>query len=148
MKPVRTSTGFIIGTILAILLTAAIWSSSPYAAVPAGQNPATTEPPYLNPIAIKFSPAGRRLYVVCQGGDSLLAVDPADVGSANKYDTLKAFDVPQLDRVYENGPYLHNGEVLTLEEIWTVLNNNDTHGVTSDMRKEQMNDLIEFLKTL
>ena len=71
-----------------------------------------------------------------------------DVGSATKYDTISAFDTPQLDRVYEDGPYLHNGEALTLEEIWTVFNNNDTHGVTSDMAKEQLNDLIEFLKTL
>jgi YVTN family beta-propeller protein len=72
----------------------------------------------------------------------------ADVGSATKYDTITAFDVPQLDRVSEDGPYLHNGEALTLEEIWTVFNNNDTHGVTSDMAKEQLNDLIEYLKTL
>jgi YVTN family beta-propeller protein len=71
-----------------------------------------------------------------------------DVGSANKYDTISAFDTPQLERVYEDGPYLHNGEALTLEEIWTVFNNNDTHGVTSDMAKEQLNDLIEYLKTL
>jgi YVTN family beta-propeller protein len=71
-----------------------------------------------------------------------------DVGSATKYDTISAFDTPQLDRVCEDGPYLHNGEALTLEEIWTVFNNNDTHGVTSDMAKEQLNDLIEFLKTL
>jgi hypothetical protein len=71
-----------------------------------------------------------------------------EVGSASKYDTISSFDTPQLDRVYEDGPYLHNGEALTLEEIWTVFNNNDTHGVTSDMAKEQLNDLIEFLKTL
>ncbi len=72
----------------------------------------------------------------------------SDVGSATKYDTITSFDIPQLDRVNEDGPYLHNGEALTLEEIWTVFNNNDTHGVTSDMAKEQLNDLIEFLKTL
>jgi cytochrome c peroxidase len=58
------------------------------------------------------------------------------------------FDVPQLDRVYESAPYLHNGQALTLEEIWTVYNNQDAHGVTSDMRKEQLNELIEYLKTL
>jgi YVTN family beta-propeller protein len=72
----------------------------------------------------------------------------ADVGSANKYDTSGMFDIPQLDRVCESAPYLHNGEALTLEEIWTVYNNKDTHGVTSDMRKEQLTDLIEYLKTL
>ena len=71
-----------------------------------------------------------------------------DVASATKYDTIGLFDIPQLDRVYEDAPYLHNGEALTLEEIWTVYNNKDTHGVTSDMSKEQLNDLIEFLKTL
>jgi YVTN family beta-propeller protein len=71
-----------------------------------------------------------------------------DVKSATKYDTSGLFDIPQLDRVYEDAPYLHNGEALTLEEIWTVYNNEDTHGVTSDMSKQQLNDLIEFLKTL
>jgi cytochrome c peroxidase len=70
------------------------------------------------------------------------------VGSATKYDTSGLLDTPQLDRVYEDAPYLHNGEALTLEEIWTVFNNYDTHGITSDMGKEQLNDLIEFLKTL
>ncbi len=71
-----------------------------------------------------------------------------EVGSATKYDTSGLLDTPQLDRVYEDAPYLHNGEALTLEEIWTVFNNYDTHGITSDMSKEQLNDMIEFLKTL
>jgi YVTN family beta-propeller protein len=70
------------------------------------------------------------------------------VGSNTPYDTISMFDTPQLDRVYEDAPYLHNGMALTLEEIWTVYNNRDTHGITSDMRKEQLNDLIEYLKTL
>jgi YVTN family beta-propeller protein len=71
-----------------------------------------------------------------------------EVGSATKYDTSGLFDIPQLDRVYEDAPYLHNGEALTLEEIWTVFNNEDKHGITSDMSKQQLNDLIEYLKTL
>jgi YVTN family beta-propeller protein len=71
-----------------------------------------------------------------------------EVRSATKYDTSGLLDTPQLERVYEDAPYLHNGEALTLEEIWTVFNNYDTHGITSDMGKEQLNDLIEYLKTL
>jgi hypothetical protein len=43
---------------------------------------------------------------------------------------------------------MHNGEALTLEEIWTVFNNSNKHGLTSDMNKEQLNDLVEYLKTL
>jgi YVTN family beta-propeller protein len=71
-----------------------------------------------------------------------------DVGTAAKYDTSGMFDVPQLDRIYEKPPYLHNGEARTLEEIWTIYNPADKHGITSDMSKEQLNDLVEFLKSL
>ena len=71
-----------------------------------------------------------------------------DVGTASKYDTSEMFDVPQLDRIYEKPPYLHNGEAQSLEEIWTKYNATDKHGVTSDMSKEQLNDLVEFLKSL
>jgi cytochrome c peroxidase len=70
------------------------------------------------------------------------------VGTATKYDTSGLLDVPQLDRVYQRPPYLHSGEALSLEELWTVYNPADKHGVTSDMSKEELNDLIEFLKTL
>ena len=71
-----------------------------------------------------------------------------DVESKTNYDTAGSFDIPQLDSVYEDAPYLHNGEALTLEEIWTLFNDHDKHGVTSDMTKEQLNDLIEYLKIL
>ncbi|HEY1482393.1 MAG TPA: c-type cytochrome, partial [Candidatus Acidoferrum sp.] len=71
-----------------------------------------------------------------------------DVGTANKYDTNGTFDIPQLDRVYERPPYLHSGEAQSLEELWTIYNPKDKHGVTSDMSKEDLNDLVEFLKTL
>ncbi len=71
-----------------------------------------------------------------------------DVGTASKYDTSGLLDVPQLDRIYEKPPYLHNGEARSLEEIWTLYNPTDKHGVTSDMSKEQLNDLVEFLRTL
>ena len=71
-----------------------------------------------------------------------------DVGTATRYDTIQAFDVPQLEGVAVRQPYLHNGEALELEDIWTKFNANDKHGMTSDLNKAQLNDLIEFLKTL
>lgn len=73
---------------------------------------------------------------------------PADVGTAARYDTSGLFDIPQLERVYEKPPYLHNGEALSLEEIWTVYNPKNKHGETSDLTKDQLNDLVEFLKAL
>lgn len=71
-----------------------------------------------------------------------------NVGTATRYDTIQSFDIPQLERVFTRGPYLHNGEALSLEEIWTKFNPEDKHGITSDMDKVQLNDLIEFLKSL
>ncbi len=58
------------------------------------------------------------------------------------------FDVPHLTNIYDSAPYLHNGASETLEEIWTRFNPEDRHGFTNDMTKDQLNDLIEFLKTL
>ena len=71
-----------------------------------------------------------------------------NVGTATKYDTISAFDVPQLEGVVMKPPYLHNGEALELEDIWTLFNPEDKHGLTSDMNKAQLNDLIEYFKTL
>jgi YVTN family beta-propeller protein len=71
-----------------------------------------------------------------------------DVGTATEYDTITAFDVPQLEGAVMKPPYLHNGEALEMEEIWTRFNPYDRHGLTSDMNKAQLNDLIEYLKTL
>ncbi len=71
-----------------------------------------------------------------------------NVGTSTSLDTNQGFKIPQLDSIYMRPPYLHNGEALTLEEIWTKYNPDDKHGVTSDMNKVQLNDLIEFLKTM
>jgi cytochrome c peroxidase len=63
-------------------------------------------------------------------------------------DKVSAFDVPHLTNIYDSAPYMHNGISETLEEIWTRYNPEDKHGVTNDMTKDQLNDLIEYLKTL
>lgn len=71
-----------------------------------------------------------------------------DVGTQMEYDHESEFDVPHLNNIYDSAPYLHNGIAETLEEIWTRFNPNDEHGVTNDMTKDQLNDLVEYLNTL
>jgi YVTN family beta-propeller protein len=71
-----------------------------------------------------------------------------DVGTKMALDTKSSFDSPHLTNIYDSAPYLHNGIADTLEEIWTKYNPYDKHGVTNDLTKDQLNDLIEFLKTL
>lgn len=72
----------------------------------------------------------------------------SDVGTRFPTDKTGLFDAPHLLNIYDSAPYLHNGIAKTLEEIWTVYNPDDKHGVTNDMTKDQLNDLIEYLKTL
>ena len=84
----------------------------------------------------------------CHGGPHYTSHSIRPFGVPGPYDTMKAFDVPQLNRVYESAPYLHDGRALTLEELWTVYNLDDMHGTTNDMGKDELNALIEFLKTL
>jgi len=71
-----------------------------------------------------------------------------DVGTKGPYDRESRFDTPHLNNIYDSAPYLHNGAAATLEEIWTRFNPYDQHGVTNDMTKDQLNDLVEYLKTL
>lgn len=71
-----------------------------------------------------------------------------NVGTKFAYDRAGKFDAPHLLNIYDSAPYLHNGIAWTLEEIWTKYNPYDEHGVTNDMTKDQLNDLIEYLKTL
>jgi YVTN family beta-propeller protein len=72
----------------------------------------------------------------------------ADVGTLKDTDDPVRFDSPNLNNVYESAPYLHDGSANTLEEIWTRFNDDDQHGVANDMTKDQLNDLVEYLRCL
>ena len=85
---------------------------------------------------------------VCHSGPHYTNQQLADVGSGKPTDRSPLIDVPQLTNVVLTAPYLHDGSARTLEEIWTVFNPADTHGVTNDLQKDELNDLIEYLKTL
>jgi len=85
---------------------------------------------------------------VCHSGPYYTNQGPADVGTKKPTDRSGDIDVPQLTNVVYSAPYLHDGSARTLEEIWTVFNPEDKHGVTNDLTKDELNDLIEFLKTL
>lgn len=85
---------------------------------------------------------------VCHEGPYYTNKAQVDVGTGKPTDRSPFIDVPQLTNVALTAPYLHDGSANTLEEIWTVFNPHDLHGVTNDLVKDELNDLIEFLKTL
>ena len=70
-----------------------------------------------------------------------------DVGTRKLTDSTGTFKTPQLTNIAITGPFLHDGSARTLEEIWTIYNPNDKHGRTNDLTKDELNDLIEYLRT-
>ena len=72
----------------------------------------------------------------------------ADVGTLAASDDSTRFDTPQLNNIYASAPYLHDGRAATLEEIWTKYGQTDKHGKVNDLTKIQLNDLVDFLKSL
>lgn len=70
------------------------------------------------------------------------------VGTRAARDSSDQFDTPHLLGIGASAPYLHDGRARTLEEIWTTYQKDDLHGVSSYWSKEQLNDLVDYLKTL
>ncbi|HEX2969019.1 MAG TPA: beta-propeller fold lactonase family protein [Bacteroidales bacterium] len=71
-----------------------------------------------------------------------------DVGTLSATDDSILFDVPHLNNIFASAPYLHDGRAGTLEEIWTVFGKTEQHGAVNDLTKTQLNDLIEYLRSL
>lgn len=84
----------------------------------------------------------------CHSGPKFTNQHQVDVGTGKSTDRSPLIDVPQLPNVAYSAPYLHDGSARSMEEIWTVFNPRDTHGVSNDLTKDELNDLIEYLKTL
>lgn len=59
-----------------------------------------------------------------------------------------AYDTPTLLGIYRTAPYLHHGKAETLEEVFTTYNHDNKHGNTSQLSKQELTDLVEFLKAL
>jgi YVTN family beta-propeller protein len=83
----------------------------------------------------------------CHSGPKGTSQKSFDVGTGKSTDNSGLLDTPQLMNVALTAPYLHDGSAQSLEEIWTVYNPHDQHGRTNDLTKDELNDLIEYLRT-
>ena len=83
----------------------------------------------------------------CHSGPKGTSQKSFDVGTKKVTDNAGLLDTPQLTNIALTAPYLHDGSARTLEEIWTVYNPQDKHGRTNDLTKDELNDLIEYLRT-
>jgi YVTN family beta-propeller protein len=85
--------------------------------------------------------------IYCHSGPKGTDQRSFDVGTEKTTDNSGLLDTPQLTNIAITGPYLHDGSAQSLEQIWTIFNPEDKHGRTNDLTKDELNDLIEYLRT-
>jgi YVTN family beta-propeller protein len=71
-----------------------------------------------------------------------------DTATRSELDSESEFDTPTLVEVYRSGPYLHDGNAVTLKEVLLDRNAEGKHGVTKDLKPEEIDDLIEYVLSL
>jgi cytochrome c peroxidase len=70
-------------------------------------------------------------------------------GRADKSERMGTkYDTPTLLGIYRTAPYLHDGSALTLKDLLTTQNKKDQHGKTSHLAATDIDDLVQFLKSL
>jgi cytochrome c peroxidase len=59
-----------------------------------------------------------------------------------------SYDIPSLVEVWRTAPYLHGGDALSLHETITDFNFMQRRGKTEDLSDQELEDLLEYLKSL
>ena len=84
----------------------------------------------------------------CHPGPLYTDLDAYDVGTRVDTDRTGTFDTPTLVELWQGAPYLHHGRAATLREVLTKFNPGDRHGRTSHLSTDDIDALIEYLKSL
>ncbi len=85
------------------------------------------------------SPDGQSMYTDCK---------LYDVKTGVATEKGRKFDTPTLCEVWRTAPYLYDGRANTMMEVLTKYNQNDEHGATRGLSKEELEDLNEYILSL
>jgi DNA-binding beta-propeller fold protein YncE len=91
---------------------------------------------------------GRGECAACHRGPTLQDGKAHDLGTLGAWDTGGRFDTPSLRGVARTAPYLHDGRAATLEAVLTQHNPLARHGAADLLTKDELADLIAYLKSL
>jgi len=61
---------------------------------------------------------------------------------------IRQFATPPLTEVWRTAPYLYDGRAESIREVLTTYNRGDTHGKTSDLSDQDINDLAAYILSL
>jgi len=114
--------------------------------------------PYL--VDGKLSASAARGKVLFEGKAACAKCHPAPlftdqkaykVGVPSKNDPKErkgAYDTPTLVELYRTAPYLHDGRAVTLKGVLTTHNKGGEHGKVKALKPAELDDLIEYLRSL
>jgi len=86
--------------------------------------------------------------VNCHSGPYYTNQKMYNVGTGTGREKDVKFDTPTLIEIWRTAPYLYDGRAENMEEVFTDYNTNDQHGETSQLNKQELSDLIEFINSL
>jgi len=71
-----------------------------------------------------------------------------DLGTTTGMDKGKPVKTSTLVECWRTAPYLNDGRASTLKELFTKFNPDDKHGKTSKLSQEELDQLIEYVRSL
>ncbi len=115
-------------------------------------NPRRAPNPFINENPDSIARGKKTFYRsrchVCHSGPSFSDVTKYDLGLRASFELRSRFYTPSLREAYRTAPYLHHGFADTLEEIFTIYNPDNKHGLTTGLSTAEITDLVAYLKTL
>ncbi len=87
--------------------------------------------------------------VKCHKGEIKTDLEPHRIGTAKRQDVGgNKFYTPKLLELYRTAPFLHDGRAATLKDIFKIHNKEGKHGEADELSDDELDDLVEYLKTL
>ena len=71
-----------------------------------------------------------------------------NVYSRGQYDRNDEFDTPTLIECWRTAPYMHDGRYTTLKQLFTTGKHGARSGAVDELTEQQLDDLIEYVKSL
>ncbi|MBL7115319.1 MAG: c-type cytochrome [Kiritimatiellae bacterium] len=101
----------------------------------------------------KSAKRGKNLFqtagcTLCHTGPQLTDKQNHNVGTGDGMEEETEFDTPTLIEVWRTAPYLYDGRAATMKDVFKAFNPKDSHGITSGLNDEDLNDLAEYVLSL
>ncbi len=112
-----------------------------------------TSPFLINGKLSKAAKRGKKIYekqgcAYCHPAPLYTNMKMYDLGTTIGQDVGKKVDTPLLIEAWRTAPYLHDGRAASLHEVFTIYNPDDKHGKTSELSEKEIDDMVEYLRSL